>query len=156
MLGKRLLKLHLAGRLYCTVQYTVMCTLTLLQEYADRPVQIQMKLDKHSKGEVEPPTDLTAVVMPGGYYAVRAMDSTDGYCICKATKCCKKLFEGVVFENTFSFDSTEMCFEESKNIGHFDLDTVVTELISARIVGNFVIIDTTEIEEIILSTIEDS
>ena len=49
----------------------------------------------------------------------------------------------------------EMCFSDSNVVTRFDLESVVTQLLSARKLKNIVIVDSSEIEELIVSSIED-
>ena len=120
-----------------------------------------MKLEKQARDlvteSVEPPTpsEFSFAVVPGGYYAINAREFSDGFLVCKAIQCGSSHFKGVVYEKTESMDLDEMCFVETKQISRYDLDIVITNLLSARSVRSFVIVDSVEIEELVLSTIED-
>ena len=98
------------------------------------------------------PENLTLVPTPGDYYAIRAEveDFEDGFCISKAVKCYSNSFQGVYLEKEDSSDS-KFRFRETKNVGRFDIATVVSQLYSANLVNACVEVDQNEVEDIIVS-----
>ena len=90
---------------------------------------VKFTLEKKSRpvtrSTEEPPAEITPVVDPGRYYAIRAdsRDYEDGFCISKVITCYSNHFRGVYLEKSETTDST-VSFKESKNVGHFDLHTV--------------------------------
>ena len=102
-----------------------------------------------------PPDELVAVITPGSYYAVRAdpRDYEDGFCISKATECQSSHFRGIYLEKAAEQSETSgVSFVETKYSGHFDIDTIVCELISVKYVDSLVVVDSDEIEETIVSS----
>ena len=74
------------------------------------------------------------------------------FCQQKLVLCHSNNFQGVYLEKCETTES-KVCFKESKNVGHFDLDTVVSVLISALTVNSsFVEVDIDEIDEILATT----
>ena len=69
-------------------------------------------------------------------------------------KCTPDYFEGQVYSRTDSYDMDEMCFSDSNVVTRFDFG-VATQLILARKLKNILIVDSSEIEEIIIPSIED-
>ena len=133
----------------------------MFQEYADTPALIEIKLERGKKSAVSSDSDLGAdldllsAVIPGGYYALRDPDHPDEFIICNVLKCTPDYFEGQVYSKTDSYDMDEMCFLDSNVVTRFTLECVVTQLLSARKLKNIVIVDSSEIEEIFVSSIED-
>ena len=108
-----------------------------------------------SDSDLEPDQDLLSVVIPGGFYALRDPDQPDDIIICDVLKCTLEYFEGHIYSKTDSYNMDEMCFSDSNVVTRFDLESVVTQLLSARKLKNIVIVDSSEIEELIVSSIED-
>ena len=80
-------------------------------------------------------------------------------CMAKVIHCHASHFQGVYFDKVLAEDQNKhciVCFEETKHVGRFDLDTVVCELISAvNEKSDVVEVDSEEIEEIINSANSD-
>ena len=101
-----------------------------------------------------PPGELAVVVTLGHYYAIRAdsRDYEEGFCIAKVIKCHNNHFQGVYLEKSETTDA-KLYFKESNNFGCFDLDTVISQLISALTVNRHIVeVEMDEINEILAST----
>ena len=102
-----------------------------------------------------PPEELAAVITLGSYYAIRAdpRDYEDGFCVSRATECHSSHFRGIyLVKATEQSETSCVSFQETKYSGRFDIDTVVCELISVKYVDGLVVVDSDEIEEIIVSS----
>ena len=130
-----------------------------MQEYVDTPVLVKFKLDRHTSLDpdevLEPPTNPPRSVFPGAFYAVRVAGQGDGYVVCKVINSNNNNFLATCYEKSDSIYPEEMCFVESKN-SYFDLTFVISDLLSVRGTGDFVIVNYAEIQEVVISCIENT
>ena len=94
-------------------------------------------------------------MFPGAFYAVRVSGHDDGYIVCKVISSDNNNFLATCYEKSDSFYPEEMCFIETKN-SYFELSFVISDLLSVRGAKNYVIVNCTEIEEVVLSSIDIS
>ena len=137
-----------------------------LQEYVDTPVTIVMTPERQNpqavtrSREQAPPEELSVLVIPGKYYAIRTdiRDFEDGFCIVKANQRFTSVFQGVYLDkNVDQTDICAVCFKETTNIGRFDFGTIICEIISANnVIHNSLIVNADEIEDIIASANVDN
>ena len=62
-------------------------------------------------------------------------------------------FLATCYKKSDSYDPEEMCFVESKN-SYYDPSFVISDLLSVRGSRDFIIVNCTEIEEVVLSRID--
>ena len=94
-------------------------------------------------------------MFPGAFYAVRVSGHDDGYIVCKVISSDNNNFLATCYEKSDSFYPEEMCFVETKN-SYFELSLVISDLLSVRGANDYVIVNCTEIEEVVLSSIDIS
>ena len=105
--------------------------------------------------EPTPPPDVSAVPPVGRFCAIRAdpRDYEDGFCIAKVKEHQGSHFQGIyLVKASEQGDIFKVQFVESENVDRFDIDTVVSEVISAVQFNNSntVQVDKEKIEEIII------
>ena len=94
-------------------------------------------------------------MLPGTFYAVRVPGQGDGYVVCKVIKANDTNFLATCYEKSDSYDPEELCFVESKN-SYFEPSSVISDLLSVRGARDFIIVNPTEIQEVVISCIEHS
>ena len=127
------------------------------QEYVDSPVPISFKVDKRPKSSLTGSETVSKPdsVAPGLIYAVRTnCSAVDGYLVCKAVSLLEKEFQAVYFKRIESACPDEVCFIETIFSYMLSLDSVIGNLVSARILENVLHISAVEVEELLISSID--
>ena len=104
---------------------------------------------------IHPPTNPPRKVLPGVFYAVRVSGEGDGYIVCKVIKSNDTNFLATCYRKSDSYDPEEMCFVESKT-SYYDPSFVISDLLSVRGSRDFIIVSCTEIQEVVLSCIDQA
>ena len=98
---------------------------------------------------------LSPIVVPGYYYAVSSTDSSTSsefILVCKAITSLQDEFQALKYRKSEVCDSSvDVLYEETICSLTLNLDTVVGQLVSARAIGSTLLVNSVEIDEMIIS-----
>ena len=123
----------------------------------DTPLEIDLALENARQPPVTRASKalqvLNTVFIPYNYYSIRTSseDFSEGFCIVKAVTCQGDSFVGVYMENHPDLlEHSEVFYKETKTEGEFEGNTVISLLVSSRIVSvDTIAVHKVEIDDIL-------